>query len=59
MLNPDSLHAEFDGFARRIPLVWRLNTFSPSLLCGVADATEVAYALGDAHEGVAHVLLVL
>ena len=30
-----------------------------SLLCCVADTTEVAYALGYAHEGVAHVLFVL
>lgn len=30
--------------------------FSPG---GVADTTEVAYAFGNAHEGVAHVLLVL
>ena len=26
---------------------------------GVADTTEVAYAFGNSHEGVAHVLLVL
>lgn len=30
-----------------------------SLLCCIAYPTEVAYALGNAHEGIVHILLVL
>lgn len=41
---------------------WRLlfvDYWSGPLLGGIAYTTEVTYALGNAHEGVAHVLLVL